>query len=65
MRVLLLIPVLLLIHKLSIGQTSYNVIQRRFNLIKMIIQPEIIQLPDSVIVFPLTGLTNIILVQAI
>lgn len=59
MKALLLIPVLLLIHHLSFGQTPYSVIQTRFNLVKLIVQPDIIQLPDSVIVFPLTGLTNI------
>ena len=59
MRPLCLLPVLVLISQLSFGQTPYSAIQMRFNLIKAIIQPDIIQLPDSVIAYPLTGLTNI------
>jgi hypothetical protein len=62
MKALLVLPVLLFTYYLSYGQTQipYTVIQARFNLIKRIVQPDIIQLPDSVITFPLTGLTNII-----
>lgn len=37
-----------------------TLIQERFNVIKRIVQPDIIQLPDSVIVFPIIGLTNIL-----
>ena len=59
MRKLLLLPALLFLSHLSFGQISYTVIQQRFNLIKVIVQPDIIQLPDSVIVYHLTGLTNI------
>jgi hypothetical protein len=60
MRKLILLPALLLLSHLSFGQTPYTVIQTRFNIIKRIVQPDIIQLPDSVIIFPLIGLTNII-----
>ncbi|MDF2454316.1 MAG: hypothetical protein K0R51_309 [Cytophagaceae bacterium] len=60
MRIVYLLPALLLVYQLSFGQTTpYTAIQLRFNLIKVIIQPDIIQLPDSAIVFPVTGLTNI------
>jgi len=64
MKSLFLLPALFFIVHLSFGQTKYTVIQSRFNVIKMIIQPDVIQLPDSVIVFPLTGLTNIINIPA-
>lgn len=60
MRTLFLLPVLLLISHLSVAQMPpLTVIQQHFNVIKIILQPDIIQLPDSVIVFPLIGLTNI------
>jgi hypothetical protein len=38
---------------------SQNIVTKNFDDIKRIIQPDIIQLPDSVITFPLIGLTNI------
>ena len=59
MRTLFLLPALLLMSHLSFAQISYNAIQMRFNVIKAIIQPDIIQLPDAAIVYPITGLTNI------
>lgn len=59
MRTLLFLAFILLLHHLSFAQTPYSVVQQRFNLIKVIVQPDIIQLPDSVIAFPLIGLTNI------
>jgi hypothetical protein len=39
-----------------------TIIQKRFNDIKRIVQPDIIQLPDSIITFPIIGLTNILTV---
>ncbi|MBC7488332.1 MAG: hypothetical protein H7282_16460 [Cytophagaceae bacterium] len=59
MRKLILLPALLFLSHVSFGQTPYTVIQERFNLIKVIVQPNILQLPDSIIVYPLTGLSNI------
>src|SRR6478736_195578 len=41
-----------------------TLIQKHFNEIKQIVQPDIIQLPDSVITFPLTGLTFIRVIPA-
>lgn len=60
MKALIITTALFLLSFCSYGQTTpYTTIQLRFNLIKAIVQPDIIQLPDSAIVFPVTGLTNI------
>lgn len=59
MRAFFFLFALLLMGPLCFAQTPLNAIQMRFNMIKVIIQPDIIQLPDSAIVYPVTGLTNI------
>ena len=59
MRAFIILLALLFKSFLIFGQPSETFTQKRFNTIKSVVQPEIIQLPDSVIFFPITGLTYI------
>jgi hypothetical protein len=57
---LVLLSILLTSTVYSQGYPPPTLIQKRFNDIKRIVQPYSIHLPDSVITFPITGLTNVI-----